>query len=321
MACFNTNSLPQKQTGFQTFLYLKKALVFSILMAFLTGSIHAEDTTSQAVNKTRLAVVSGTIGSIYIGGMYYLSEVWYRDHQRVPFTFYNDNAGWNQMDKCAHAYVAYHQSRAGYHALKWSGVSRKKALWYGGSLGFFLQLPIEIFDGMYEGYGFSWGDVWANTAGSVLFMTQQYLLDEQAVKFKFSFYPSDYASIRPSALGQNTVENLFMDYNAQSYWLSINVNRVWKHERIPDWLSFAFGYGAGGMLGEFENPLFISGQPAPEISRYRQFFISADVDFAAIPSRNSWIKGIFEGLNLLKMPAPAVEYNTLYGWQFHLLFL
>ncbi|MCC5915938.1 MAG: DUF2279 domain-containing protein, partial [Cryomorphaceae bacterium] len=276
---------------------------------------------SSEINGTRLAIVTSTIGTFYIGGMYYLSEVWYRDHQRVPFTFYNDNAGWKQMDKWAHGYVAYHQSRAGYHALRWSGVSKKKALWYGGTLGFFLQLPIEIFDGIYEGYGFSWGDVWANTAGSVLFMTQEHFFDEQPIKFKFSFAPSEYAPMRPRALGENVVENLFMDYNAQSYWLSINVNRIWRNEAIPDWLSIAFGYGAGGMLGEFENPRFIYGQPAPELTRYRQFFISPDIDFAALPIKSRWLKGFLEGLNLLKMPAPAVEYNTLYGWQFHLIFL
>jgi uncharacterized protein YfiM (DUF2279 family) len=305
-----------KQSLLSAFMFL---VLFGARANPAADSVNVSDTTS--INATRLAIVSGSIGTFYAAGLWYLSEVWYRDHQRVPFTFYNDNAGWKQMDKWAHAYVAYHQSRAGYHALRWSGVPKNKALWYGGTLGFFLQLPIEIFDGMYEGYGFSWGDVWANTAGTVLFMTQEHFFDEQPVKFKFSFYPSTYAQYRPRHLGENIMENLFMDYNAQSYWLSINVNRIWKNARIPDWLSIAVGYGAGGMLGEFENPRFVGGQPVPEFTRHRRFMLSPDIDFGAIPTKSKFLKGVFEALNLLKMPAPAVEYNPVLGWQFHLIFM
>ncbi|MCH8555148.1 MAG: YfiM family protein [Schleiferiaceae bacterium] len=285
-----------------------------------SDSTVATKNSATGVNPTRFALVSSTLGAFYIGGMVYLNEVWYRDKERVPLHFYNDNAGWKQMDKVAHAYVAYHQSRAGYHALRWSGVDKRKALWYGGSLGFVLQLPIEIFDGIYEGYGFSWGDVGANAAGSVLFMTQQHFFDEQPVSFKFSFYPSEYAALRPRALGQNTMEQLFMDYNAQRYWLSIGLNRLWQNERIPDWLNLAIGYSGGGMLGEFENPRFVGGRPVPPTERYRQFFIAHDIDFGRIKTNKTWLKSIYQGLNLLKFPAPAIEYNTQFGWQFHLIF-
>jgi hypothetical protein len=47
------------------------------------------------------------------------------------------------------------KSYIGYHWLRSAGVFRNKALIYGGSLGFVLQAPIEIFDGLYEGWGFS----------------------------------------------------------------------------------------------------------------------------------------------------------------------
>jgi len=57
---------------------------------------------------------------------------------------------------------------------------------YGGMLGFMLQAPIEILDGMYEGWGFSWGDMAANAAGSGLVIGQELLFNEQVVKYKFS---------------------------------------------------------------------------------------------------------------------------------------
>jgi hypothetical protein len=55
---------------------------------------------------------------------------------------------------------------------------------------------------------------------------------------------------------------------------------------IPKWLNVAFGYSAGGMLSEFENPSRISGVKVPEINRYRQFFLSPDIDY--IKCKKKW---------------------------------
>lgn len=300
---------------------MKRTACF-LICALIWNPLQAQDQndSTQQLNKKRLALVIGAELTAYTGGLLYLSNVWYRDHERVPLHFYNDNGGWKQMDKYAHAYVAYNQSKAGYHLMRWTGLDKKRSLWLGGTAGFVFQLPIEVFDGIYEGYGFSWGDVWANTAGTVLFMTQEWFYDEQPVKMKYSFFPSSYAQHRPRALGENLAENMVMDYNAQTYWLSTNVNRIWRNEKIPDWLSIAVGYSAGGMLGEFDNPATIGGQPAPQFDRYRQFLLSADVDFGKIPVKNKFLKGVFNTLNMFKMPAPAVEYNTNTGWVFHFVY-
>jgi uncharacterized protein YfiM (DUF2279 family) len=274
---------------------------------------------SSKINKKRLGFSIGLTATSYTAGVLYLSEVWYKDKERVPMHLYNDNAGWNQMDKVAHAYVAYHQSRAGYEMLKWSGVKENTAIFLGGSLGFIFQFPIEVFDGLYEGYGFSWGDVYANTAGTLLFILQQKFADHQVVKFKFSYFPTSYSDINPRVLGGNALESLFTDYNAQTYWLSVGLHKLMPNQNIPDWLNVAFGYSAGGMLSEFDNPQRISGEIAPQINRYRQFFISPDIDYATFKSRSKFVNGLLEALNLTKFPAPAVEYSTEYGWVFHFI--
>jgi hypothetical protein len=77
----------------------------------------------------------------------------------VPFHFFNDNKGYLQVDKFGHAFGAYFESYIGYHWLRKSGVSKSKGLVYGATLGFILQSPIEIMDGIHEGWGFSWGDM------------------------------------------------------------------------------------------------------------------------------------------------------------------
>ncbi|MBK6266997.1 DUF2279 domain-containing protein [Marivirga sp. S37H4] len=272
---------------------------------------------SSKVNKKRLALVVGAEAAFYTAGMLYLSEVWYSNDQAVPFHFYKDQTGWLQMDKFAHSYVAYYESYAGYHALRWSGLSKTKALWFGGTLGFVLQLPVEVFDGLYEGYGFSLSDVVANGFGSALFMAQQHFWDEQKIIPKFSFYPSAYAEIRPGTLGRTFGEQLVQDYNAQTYWYSFSPAAFMEKSNWPEWLCFSLGYSGAGMLSEFENPEFIYGESVEHIERYRQYYLSMDVDLRKIKTNSVFLKGVFQVLNIIKIPAPAIEFNRINGIEFH----
>jgi uncharacterized protein YfiM (DUF2279 family) len=265
------------------------------------------------LNPARLRTVIVAESAFYVAGLSYLQFVWYRNHERTPFHWYNDNAGWLQLDKAGHAYAAYFESAIGYHALRWAGVSRRKSLWYGGMLGLVLQTPIEVFDGLYEGYGFSWGDMVANAAGSALFMTQQALWDEQRVRMKFSYAPSPYAQYRPWVLGESHGQRFFQDYNGHTYWLSLNLNSVAPAWHLPPWLNVAVGYSGNGMLSEFKNPAFSRGIRMPELDRNRQYFLSVDLDLTQFNPRSRLLRSVFRTLNLVKIPAPALEYNRREG--------
>lgn len=104
--------------------------------------------------KNRLNTVLGSEITTYAAGLSFLNFIWYKDHERVPFHFYDDSKGYLQVDKAGHAYVAYHESYIAYYALRWAGVDKKRALIYGGLAGIIFQTPIEVFDGLYEGWGF-----------------------------------------------------------------------------------------------------------------------------------------------------------------------
>lgn len=136
--------------------------IICLLVSFF-ASIHLtyaqSPTPSDTLNPARLRTVILAESAFYVAGLSYLQFVWYQDHEPVPFHWYNDNGGWLQLDKAGHMYAAYFESAIGYHSLRWAGVNRRKSLIYGGMLGLVLQTPIEIFDGLYEGYGFSWGDM------------------------------------------------------------------------------------------------------------------------------------------------------------------
>jgi Predicted periplasmic lipoprotein (DUF2279) len=272
-----------------------------------------------SINKPRLALVTSGVSAMYIGSMAYLQYVWYKDSKRVPFEFYKDFKGYNQIDKFGHVYGAYMQSYIGFHSLLWSGVSRKKAALIGGSLGFFMQLPIEVWDGLYEGWGFSWSDVGANTLGSVLVIGQELAFKEQIVKYKFTFKPSPYAKQANGYLG-NGFDEIFYDYNGHTYWLSTSVNKIIPSKKIPEWLCLSLGYGAGGMFGEFENIQQFEGIKIPQTERYRKFLMSLDIDFTKIKTKRKWLKKLCNHLFMIKVPFPAIEYNSKGQFKMHALY-
>lgn len=280
-------------------------------------SIFSRDTS--AIQKRRLVTVLSTTSLIYAGYMSYLQFAWYKDHERVDFHFYNDLKGYNQIDKLGHVYGSYMLSYIGFKSLRWGGVPPGKAAWYGGGIGFLMQLPIEIWDGMYEGWGFSWSDVAANGLGSAMMAAQEIMFREQIVRYKFSFSPTTYARQANGYLGTG-FDQLLYDYNGHTYWLSTGLQRFFPGSKIPRWINLAAGYSAGGMFGEFENKLSHKGVLLPVTERYRQFLFSLDIDFSKIPSRNKVLKGIFNNMFILKVPFPAIEINTKGELKFHALY-
>lgn len=292
-------------------------IVFFCLMANWGLIAQKADTTQ--LHKGKLAFVIASETAVYSGSMAYLQYVWYKDKSRVPFTFYDDRLGYKQIDKMGHVYGAYVESYAGYHALRWAGVSKNKAIWFGGTMGFFLQLPIEIWDGMYDGWGFSWSDVAANGVGALLVMGQAAAWDAQHIKYKFTFAPSPYAKMANGYLGTG-FNQLLNDYNGHTYWLSGGLHHLFPKSGIPKWLNVAVGYSAGGMFGEFENRTFYRGVAIPETQRYRQFLLSLDIDWTQIKTKSKFWNGFFQVLFPLKLPFPALEWNTKNEWRLHGLY-
>ena len=159
----------------------------------------------------------------------------------------------------------------------------------------------------------------ANTLGSVLFMVQEGIWDEQIIAMKFSYSPSPYPRYH-EILGRTQLERFFLDYNGHSYWLSINLNRITGIDKIPPWLNLALGYSANGMIKEFDNPTYYKGRPFPELPRYRQYLLSLDLDLTKVPTRRKWVKKLFRYVNLVKIPFPALELNRINGLKGHVIY-
>lgn len=245
----------------------------------------------------------------YSASLFWLNELWYKDYPRSSFHFFNDNSEWLQIDKIGHCYTAYYESIIGMEGLKWSGVDSKKAALYGMLWGVVLQGGIEILDGFSSEWGFSAGDFTSNIMGSAFAAGQELVFHEQKILFKFSFHQTDFASKRPEVLGSSFSSNLLKDYNGQTYWLSTSFNNITGKKKIfPEWLCLSVGFGAEGMLGGQNNlPNF------SDIERYRQFYISLDVNTLKLRRKNKYLNALLTAISVIKFPAPALEINTSGG--------
>ena len=303
---------------------MKNWVLLIVLCFFIAGQGISQQPSfsgnfSDTLNNQRLNTVILSELGFYASGLSFLSFIWYKDHERVPFHYYNDLKGYLQMDKAGHAFGAYYESYQGYYALRWAGLSKNQALLYGAPLGVILQTPIEIFDGMYEGWGFSWWDMVANASGPFLFAVQEAVWDQQLVYMKYSYSPSGYPEYH-HILGESELESLFLDYNGHTYWLSANLHNITGISQLPDWLNLSVGYSGNGMIYEFENPTFYQGEPFPELERYRQFVFSLDVDLTKISTERRWLRSLLKHLNFIKIPFPAVEINRVKGVEFNPLY-
>ncbi len=271
---------------------------------------------SDSLNKKRLNTVIVSEAIVGSATLIALNQAWYADYPRSDFHFINDNAEWLQMDKAGHVFSAYHLGSFGANALKWSGADKKSQLLYGSTLGLTFLTAVEVFDGFSANWGASLGDVAANVSGTALFVSQELLWDEQRIVPKFSFHTTPYASARPNVLGSSFSEQILKDYNGQTYWLSANIHSFFKSSKVvPKWLNVAVGYGAEGMItgkDEFVNTVFL-----PSDKRYRQFYLSLDVDLTKIETKSHFIKTILTVFNTIKIPAPTFEIKGLGETKFH----
>ncbi|WP_229374610.1 DUF2279 domain-containing protein [Fibrella rubiginis] len=277
------------------------------------------------INQGRfIGVVAGT-AAFYTVTLLLLRKQWYK--KKLPFHTFNDNREWLQMDKVGHVATAYCMSRGGYELMRWSGVNERASILTGGLLALLFQTTLEVYDGHAEGWGFSKGDMVANVAGTALFMGQQFGAGQQVVSLKYGFRKTIFPPYRPNLLGKTTGQQMLKDYNGQQYWLSVNLaSALPVGPDFPRWLNLDVGYSGSGMTGGHENPPMINSEGKPLVfKRFRQFFLSPDVDLSRINQPDPlhplpWQR--FVGtVQFFKIAAPSLEYNPVNGLRFHPLLL
>jgi hypothetical protein len=158
----------------------------------------------------------------------------------------------------------------------------------------------------------------ANGIGASLFTAQQLIHQEQRIQLKFSTFPKRHTAPELEAraanlFGNSVPERMLKDYNAQTYWVSFNLKSLFQ-KQVPGWLNVAVGYGAKGLYGGFENKATDENGmivfDRSDIKRLRQWYLSPDIDWTKIKTNKLAFKTLFSILNMIKVPAPAIEWRS-----------
>lgn len=209
---------------------------------------------------------------------------------------FDDSTEWFFIDKLGHCWSTYLITNL---LMIWRVGTRYQC----ASAAFLMVSSIEIADGFSVAYGMSFYDVGANLAGAVLAVLLPWKYSD--IRFKFSFWPSEWAIQRPDVLGAHWYEVWLKDYNGQTYWLSFPLfHKLWP-KYAPKWLAVGVGFGADGML---------FGQSILNALQAYEVFFAPDIMFSAIKVRNRVLRNSFYVLDAIKWPAGALIWHSLKGW-------
>ena len=301
--------------------------VFLLLFfVFCHACAFTQEVSTKNQFKRRKWILTGASLSLWGGSYYALHNSWYANHPSTRFHLYNDWGEWQQMDKAGHVWSAYQIADHASAMWKWAGLSSQQSSIIGSISSMAYLSIIEIMDGRSQKWGFSIPDMLANSTGAMIYLGQELLLKEQPVRIKMSYIPYQYGSLQNRAdelFGKSQVEKLLKDYNGQTYWASVNIRSILPSSAFPKWLNVAVGYGAKTMLGGYTNTWIDENGNTivrDDILRYRKIYLSADIDLTKIKTSNKTLKTVFSLINVLKFPAPAIEFTNQGKINFHPLF-
>ena len=314
--CSRYSGLDGSGRMYKTFNFGKGCIMLLVFCTLMTIPVHGQpavngvrtDSTSQRtpIPGCRVAVAAVS-GGVMLGTYLALDKVWYAQYEREELHVFDDSGEWEQLDKAGHLFSAYTLGRWGHAGWRMCGTKKKGSILVGGSFGFLFLTGIELLDGTSAGWGFSWSDMAANALGTGLFMGQQLGWNEQRFQMKLSAHLTEYAKQRPDVLGEGLGERVLKDYNGQTIWLSANPWSFAKQGSFPKWLNIAFGYGAEGMISAFRSEHDLMPGAG---RRYRQFYLSPDLDLTKIRTRSKLLRSVLFVLNGIKIPMPALEVRS-----------
>jgi Predicted periplasmic lipoprotein (DUF2279) len=257
------------------------------------------------LNPTQLNAVRVGVGAAFLGGnaylYHYFKKAWWSGERAPHFFFHADWDQWfRDQDKFGHMLGGYHLARFGHAGLRSACVSEKKAIIWSAAYAAAFQLQIEIFDGQFKKYGFSYADMIANTTGQTLAVMQELHPSLRAIKPTFSYHKT--RALMNTESGKIPGElRPSLDYSGQTYWFSTDVNRLLPEEAKPYWPSF-IRFSVGHSVTDWINPETGAAQRAK-----RKIILSLDFDPEKLPGDAPWWKSVKHTLSYYRFPAPALE--------------
>ena len=259
------------------------------------------------LTSNQLTAVRAGVGTAFVGGnaylYHYFKKAWWSGTRAPHFFFHAD---WDQefrdQDKFGHMLGGYHLARFGYAGLREACVSDKKAIAWSAAYAALFQLQIEIFDGRFLKYGFSYADMISNTAGQALAVMQELHPTLRAIKPTFSYHRSPALTNRTNFTGGNNSDlRPSLDYSGQTYWFSTDMDALLPADAKPFWPSF-IRLSVGHSITDWVNPETGETQRAK-----RKIILSLDFDPDKLPGNAPLWRSIKRTLSYYRFPAPALE--------------
>ena len=317
------------------FLFLKTSLLIS--QDSLDRKLHFFEKAPK-VDKLRLGLTTAGLSVGFTAASVGLASAWYSKYDRGRFHTFNDWYEWRQYDKLGHLMSTYFESKWVGDLYQWTGVSHRNSVIIGASAGMLFQTTLEFMDGFSKKWGWSWGDVAFNTLGAGAYLGQELAWKEQRIYFKISTHRPKYSKEPIKAFNSNETSSLdqraaelygtsipelfFKEYNGATIWASVNIASFLneKPKWLPSWINVAVGYGIENVFGGRRNTWYnenLSVFQAPlDWRRHSQYYLSLDVDFERIKTKSKVLKSVFKVLNVIKVPFPALEFNSLGQFKF-----
>lgn len=257
------------------------------------------------LTRGQLNAVRAGVGSAFIGGnaylYHYFKKAWWSGTRAPHFFFHADwDQAFRDQDKFGHMLGGYHLARVGYAGLKEACVSDKKAIIWSAAYAAAFQLQIEIFDGQFEKYGFSYADMIANTTGQALAVMQELHPGLRWLKPTFSYHKT--LALTNTENGTISSElRPSLDYSGQTYWFSADVNHLLPDDAKKYWPSF-IRFSVGHSVTDWIDPSTGSPQRGK-----RKILLSLDFDPEKLPGDFPLWRTIKRTLSYYHFPAPALE--------------
>ncbi len=248
------------------------------------------DSASNTLHPWRLVAVGGSTLTAFVIGHGFLNDLWWKG-EAVPF-----HTNWQQdarfaigADKLGHQLMAFATTRTYDAAFRWCGLDSTSAVLAGAGVSIAYQTYIELRDGFSRDYGFSWGDVIANTTGAALPVVQRFIPALRPIDLQISFSPS-------AAFNRGEYGAIIDDYTSTTHWVSIGVYDYmpasWQ-EWYPPWLNLAVGHSVANIDGRG------GGQHV--------LYLSLDWNLSRIKGLPPWLREALQLLHMYHLPAPAMR--------------
>ncbi len=255
------------------------------------------------VDWTKFGIATGILAASAVGlHILQYNSWWAKDRQ--PFHVYDDPVYKANFDKFGHIFGAYYASHFFKEAYQWSGLDSARSDLIASLSGAIYEFYVEIEDGYGKDWGFSPGDATADILGATFFLLRNRIDFLRNFQYKWFYFPSQQI-LKGNADIPGQSLNPIDDYGGQSYWVTVDINRMLPESAKrywPSWLMLAFGMG-GYNIGNESTSTDINPEVKPQIA----YYLSIDYDLEKVIPESSIgvINFLRRGLSYWHFPTPA----------------